>query len=323
MDLQIDGIHRRQPGIVERADTGKLQRHLGARKALARRALTDLGVADHHAAHVVDGELADASAADHAPAPEHGDVVGIGRHLAELVADHQDGEVTRLGHAAQEAEHLIGFAGRQHRGRLVEDQEALVEIELLQDFELLLLAGREAGDRNLQRHLERHLFEEGFEPGDLLPPIDDRRGMGARDDEILRRRQRGDQREMLVDHADAMRMRVARRGDHLLLAVDQHAAARRLVEAHDAFDERRLAGAVLAEQRMQRARPDMDRDILQRHQRSEDLGHADGLQLDGAPTGRGLGIGQRAHDCRPPEAGDEGTRWRSTMTATGPPPSGP
>ena len=58
----------------------------------------------------------------------------------------------RSRHAAQQAEHLVGLAGRQHRGRLVEDQEALVEIELLEDLELLLLAGGELAHRHVERH---------------------------------------------------------------------------------------------------------------------------------------------------------------------------
>jgi hypothetical protein len=40
------------------------------------------------------------------------------------------------------AQHLVGLVRRQHRGRLVEDQQAL-QVELLEDLELLLLAGRE------------------------------------------------------------------------------------------------------------------------------------------------------------------------------------
>ena len=107
--------------------------------------------------------VADRAGADQPAVAEHGDVVGEGGHLAELVGDHQDGELAGLGHAAQEAEHLVGLAGGQHRGRLVEDEEALVEIELLEDLELLLLAGGEARDRHVERHAERHAVEEGRE----------------------------------------------------------------------------------------------------------------------------------------------------------------
>ena len=68
-----------------------------------------------------------------------------------------------LGHAAEQPEHLVGLARRQHRCRLVEDHEALVEIEQLQDLELLLLARRERRDLRVERHAERHALHEGVE----------------------------------------------------------------------------------------------------------------------------------------------------------------
>ena len=131
------------------------------------------------------GELGDLAAADHAAAPQHRHAVAEARHLAELVRDHEDGDLLALRHAAQQAEHLVGLARRQHRGRLVEDQEALVEIEQLQDLELLLLARRQRGDRRVERHAERHAVEEFLERALLLAPVDDGRRVGAADDEVL------------------------------------------------------------------------------------------------------------------------------------------
>ena len=74
----------------------------------------------------------------------------------------------RCAMCSQQPEDLVGLAGRQHRGRLVENKEALVEIEQLQDFELLLLARRQRGHRHVERHAEGHPVEEGFEPPPLL-----------------------------------------------------------------------------------------------------------------------------------------------------------
>ena len=51
-----------------------------------------------------------------------------------------------------------------------------------------------------------------------------------------------------------------------------------LVVAHDALDQRALAGAVLAEQRVHRARPQLQRDGVERDQRAEALGQATRLQ---------------------------------------------
>ncbi len=93
---------------------------------------------------------------------------------------------------------------------------------------------------------------------------------------------------MLVDHADAERLGVARVAHDRLLPVDQELAAVGLVEAHDAFDERRLAGAVLAEQGVERARRHLDRNVLQRLQRAEGLAHADRLERGRADGGHGI-----------------------------------
>ena len=69
---------------------------------------------------------------------------------------------------------------------------------------------------------------------------------------------------MLVHHAEAERVGVLRIGDRLLAAADQHVALGRVVVAHDAFDQRALAGAVFAEQRMERAGPHLQFDIVER-----------------------------------------------------------
>src|SRR5580704_11479516 len=78
---------------------------------------------------------------------------------------------------------------------------------------------------------------------------------------------------MLIHHANAKRAGVAGIADRRLRPIEQDLAAIRCVEAHDAFDQRGLAGAVFAEERMDRAWLDLDRHIVERHQRTEDLGH--------------------------------------------------
>ncbi len=60
------------------------------------------------------------------------------------MGDDEDGKPSRCRHAAHEAKHFIGFLRRQHGGRFIEDQEACIEIELFEDFRLLLFAGGEA-----------------------------------------------------------------------------------------------------------------------------------------------------------------------------------
>ena len=65
-------------------------------------------------------------------------------------------------------------------------------------------------------------------------------------------RQRRHQGEVLIDHADAKRLRVARVAHAHRAPVEQQLAALGHVKSHDAFDQSRFARAVLAEQRVKR-----------------------------------------------------------------------
>ena len=130
-----------------------------SRTTVTRRRRADDGVADHHRRHLACRDLADLAAADPRPASQHREVVTESLDLAELVADHGDGDFAPVRHVAQKTENLVSFPRRQHGRRLVEDQEALIEIEQLQDFELLLLARRQP-ETGLQRHAERHRVKE-------------------------------------------------------------------------------------------------------------------------------------------------------------------
>ena len=74
---------------------------------------------------------------------------------------------------------------------------------------------------------------------------------------------------MLIDHAEPERVRGARIVDDLLPVIDHQLAVVGLVIAHDAFDERALAGAVFAEQRMERAGPHLQRHLVERRELAE------------------------------------------------------
>ena len=87
---------------------------------------------------------------------------------------------------------------------------------------------------------------------------------------------------MLVDHAEAQRVRVLRIGDRLFAVADQDLALRGVVIAHDAFHERALARAVLAEQSVQRAGPNLQLDIVERDEIAEAHRHGDGVDAERA-----------------------------------------
>ena len=54
-----------------------------------------------------------------------------------------------VGHRAQRLEERVGLLRREHRGRLVHDQDPRLAVERLQDLDALLLADRELPDRRL------------------------------------------------------------------------------------------------------------------------------------------------------------------------------
>src|SRR5579863_3195275 len=109
---------------------------------------------------------------------------------------------------------------------------------------------------------------------------------------------------MLVDHAQAQRMRVLRVGDRLFAVTDQDVALRGVVVAHDAFHERALAGAVFAEQSVQRAGPNLQFDIVERDEIAEPHRHCDGIDAERA--GR-RGIFAYLHEIAPIRSADLAT----------------
>jgi len=222
------------------------------------------------------------------PAPQHGKAVAERLHLAELVGNHQDGDLLAFGHAAQKGQHLVRFARGHHRGRLIEDQEPLVEIQKLEDLQLLLLARRQVRDLAVQPHPERHPVHERLQRPLLGAPVDDARRIGAGHDQIFGRRQAGHQREMLVDHADPLRLRLPGAVQRYAHTIKEDRTRIRAVKAHDALDQRGLAGAVLAQKGMEGPGGNLHRHLVQRAHRAEDLGDALGRQRQDAGARRSI-----------------------------------
>jgi len=67
---------------------------------------------------------------------------------------------------------------------------------------------------------------------------------------------------VLVDHADALRQRIRRRLQPYRPAVDQDFALVRVVETVEDLHQRAFARAVLAQQGMDLARPDVEADAI-------------------------------------------------------------
>ena len=168
-------------------------------------------------------------------------------------------------------------------------------MELLENLDLLLLARRERRHRRVQPHPERHRLEQLAQLLPVAPPVDRERNIRPGEHEVFEHRHLGHEREVLVDHADAGGMGLARRAAVMRLPIDQEAAGIGLVGAHEAFHQRAFARPILAEQRVDAAGPDAHRHVVQRHDLAEAFADADRLQRDrrhailsspGAPAAR-------------------------------------
>ena len=105
-------------------------------------------------------------------------------------------------------------------------------------------------------------------------PADDRAAILVAHEDVLRHVEIGEDRRLLVDGGDPGPLRLARALEGRLLAVDADDAGVRRVDAGHDLDQRRLAGAVLAQQRVRLARVERQRDVVERLRRVEPLGDA-------------------------------------------------
>ena len=97
---------------------------------------------------------------------------------------------------------------------------------------------------------------------------------------------------MLVDHADPLRDGVRRRRDGDWLAAEQDLALVGRDQAVQDVHQRRLAGAVLAKERVDLASTHVEVDVVVRDHAGEAFGHAAHLQR--RRTGRRLGHDHRS-----------------------------
>ena len=236
----------------------------------------------------------DGSDRRHRPAAaQHGHPVGDGLHLVELVRDEDDG-LSLVRHRAQSCEEPLGLLRREHGGGLVHDQNPGLAIERLQDLDPLLLADRELPDPRLRIH------GQAVAPAELVhAPFGRCRAQdGATplaavvaEDDVLRDGEGLDEPEVLVHHADPGLDRIPRRVESNRLSVELDLARVRAIEAGQDVRQRRLAGAVLAEERVHLARRRLEGHAVVRHDAGEQLGdphHANGGRRRGAEPNRRL-----------------------------------
>ena len=168
---------------------------------------------------------------------------------------------------------------RNAGGRLVEQQHARLAGDGDRDFEQPLLAVRQdrgalvhhVGEMELLEQRDHFIDDLRLAADDAPPVMAGAEPLGDREAERFERRQIGKQLVDLEGARDAephARMR-AHAGD--VVAVEQDLAGTRRQHAGQQIDDRGLAGAVRADQRMARALLDLERHIVGRDDAAEAL----------------------------------------------------
>ena len=180
----------------------------------------------------------------------------------------------------------------QRCGGLVEQDDLPRPVSGAGDGDALpLAAGQHADGGPDRRHVHVELVEQpprfADHPHPVQPP-DRSRGLLAAQEHVHVDRLAAGQGQVLVHDLHAVRAGAARVPEGGRLAVQQHRAGVGGMHAADDLDHRRLAGAVVAHQRHDPARMQVEREVLQRHHAAEGL--ADVPQVE--DRGR---RGSRAH----------------------------
>ncbi len=260
--LEREPAHLLEPTIVAHVQV------LDPEQRLARCRHTFLDAQQHLAPDHQPGELllgrpSGRQRLDLLPAPQHRHPVGDLEHLVQLVAD-EDDRHPLLRERAEDLEQLLGLLGGQDGGRLVQDEDVGVPVERLQDLDALLLTDRDVLDPRVRIDLE---LEGVGQVADALGGgvvVEQHLALGGlvREHDVLRHRHHGNQHEVLVHHADAAVDGVARRAHPRRLALDPDLALVGVIQAVEDVHQRRLAGAVLAQQRMHFAEPEIEADVV-------------------------------------------------------------
>jgi hypothetical protein len=238
-------------------------------------ALPDLGVAlreqradlaaDHPPDEVVRGHVRRGGVVDDLAVAHHRDRRADREDLLEAVGDeeHRGAAVAQRAH---DAEQPLDLGPGERRGRLVHDQHPRVERQRLGDLDDLLVGDREAADGARGVEPDAEAVELLLHLAVHQPAVDPARALERvpAHDDVLRHREVGEERRLLIDDGDAGRAGVGRGAEVHDLAVDEHLAAVEPDHAGEQLDERRLARAVLPHQRADLAGPQGDRAVAQR-----------------------------------------------------------
>ena len=180
---------------------------------------------------------------------QNGDAIGNRDHFIQLVADEDDG-FALIRHLLEGLEKAFGLLRREHGSRLVQNENLRTAVEHLDDFDSLLLAHRELPNLGLGINGQAILVADARHLGIDLVVLSTKLTSMEAQDNILGHGLHGHQHEVLMDHAHPGGNGVARRIEAHALTVDEDFALIRVIETGEDIHQRRLAGAIFAQQRV-------------------------------------------------------------------------
>ena len=140
-DLQVNSLDNLATAVVLHVERFDAEHHVARSGVAAVDGEVDFA-ADHHLGEVLLVCVGWLAAPDHLAAPNDRDSIGDLEDFVQLVADEDDG-VALTPQLAKDREDLLRLLRCQYRGRLVEDEDARVAVQGLQDLDPLLPADGE------------------------------------------------------------------------------------------------------------------------------------------------------------------------------------
>ena len=235
----------------------------------------------------------DRAFADLAPIAHDDHLVGDLIDLAEAMADEHDGGAA-IAQAPHDVEQAVGFLARQAGIGLVEEEDMRIGGERAGDLDQLPLGGGKAGTTSAEVGevvLEAEAREQRLRLADQRAAAVQRTARPAAEpgeEDVLRHRHLRDELRFLMHDSDTHRLGGERAGEADGRTRDEDLAAIGLVDAGADADHRRLAGAVLPQQRRHHAAAKAHADIGEGMDRAEALVDRNDFEGDGLFGGHGF-----------------------------------
>ena len=218
--------------------------------------------ADHHGRKLLHRRLGGVDRADALALAKDCAAVCNRHNLCQLVRDEKDGFAFRS-EILHDLHQLVDLLRRENCRRLVEDQDFIVAVEHFENFGSLLHADGNILDLRVRIDAQTVALRQGDDLLARLLLLQEARLVRLHaENDIVQHREALDQLEVLVNHADVEVVGVVGVADFDNLSVLFNDAALRLIEPEEHAHQRRLAGTVFAEQRVDFPSLELEGDVV-------------------------------------------------------------